>query len=159
VDGVESGDGGFIAHRATATIGELCKIRRVGIILMNSGSFRHSWRKRILLGGTPFLQALLPGKASPIVSSALFWFFQDIWAVRDGQRQLVSSSRHPSRQPTSPIIVDGVSEEVVPALFNILNDPGEQHYVSARCPAISQELKKLFDEWRKEMLDRHSGEL
>ena len=72
---------------------------------------------------------LLEGRVSELPARALFWRFGVQYAVREGPWKLVRAGR-----------------DVPVTLYNLVEDPGEQHDRSAQAPAVVRRLQKLFDE-------------
>ncbi len=80
------------------------------------------------------LLPLLEGRVLDPPPRALFWRFGVQYAVREGPWKLVRAGR-----------------DVPVALYNLAEDPGEQHDRSAQEPAVVRRLQGLFDEWNAKM--------
>jgi arylsulfatase A-like enzyme len=102
------------------------------------------------LDGESFLQAVRTGEPSSTESRPLFWLFRTRWAVLDGDWKLVRSIAT-TAEPTSQIISGGDPAEPDPALFNLKNDPAEQHDVSKQHPDVLKRLTRLFEDWRQQV--------
>lgn len=102
------------------------------------------------LDGESFLQAAKSGTASPTESRPLFWQFQKRWAVLSGDWKLAGTPG-PGGPRAPQILYDGDPADPAPALFNLKIDPTEQRDVSGQHPEIAGRLKRLFDDWRREM--------
>jgi len=101
------------------------------------------------LDGESFLQAVKAGKPSPTEGRPLFWLFRDRWAVLSGRWKLVKTPG-PGGPPAYQILYDGDPAESKPALFNLDNDPAEQHDVSEQHPDVVKRLNRLFEDWRQQ---------
>jgi arylsulfatase A-like enzyme len=99
------------------------------------------------LDGQSVLQAVKAGQPSPTESRTLFWRFRDRWAILDGDWKLVQCVSRTS-PPTTQVLVGGDPADKKPALFNLKNDPSEQHDVSQQNPEINDRLTRLFQNWR-----------
>ncbi len=102
------------------------------------------------LDGESVLQAVRSGKPSPTERRPLFWLFRDRWAVIDGDWKLMQNPGN-TASPTSQIITGGDPAREKPALFNLKNDPAEQHDVSKQNPDVVERLNLLFEDWRAQM--------
>jgi arylsulfatase A-like enzyme len=101
------------------------------------------------LDGESFLPAVASGVPSPTDKRPLFWLFRDNWAVMSGDWKLVNS-RAPGGARAYQIVYSGDPAHPKPALFNLAQDPGEQHDVSDKHPEVARRLQRLFNEWREE---------
>jgi arylsulfatase A-like enzyme len=102
------------------------------------------------LDGESFLQAVKAGKPSPTEGRPLFWHFRDRWAVLSGDWKLVKSPS-PGGPPAYQILYAGDPADSKPALFNLKNDPAEQHDASEQHPDTVNRLTRLFDDWKRNM--------
>ena len=81
----------------------------------------------------------------------LFFKFENQFAVIDREWKLVFAENYnPSDRPiTSQIKLNSHSNEI--ALFNILDDPGEQHNLIHTHPSVAKRLEKRYSDWLQEM--------
>jgi arylsulfatase A len=98
-----------------------------------------------------FLSALLGTAKSPIRPQLLLQSSKGVYAIRQGPWKLIASggveTKDGKRRKTPE---DSGRAE----LFNLKNDPGEQHDVSAEHPELVQELTVILDRDRKQGYSR-----
>ena len=92
------------------------------------------------LDGQSFLQAAKTGAPSPTESRPLFWHYRDRWAVMSGEWKLVRSP-DPGGPRAHQILYQGDSADATPALFNLKQDPSEQHDVSKANPEVVRAIE------------------
>jgi arylsulfatase A-like enzyme len=86
----------------------------------------------------PFLE----GRKTGNPHDALFWRFGSQMAIRRGDWKLVRASR--GLKEFEDIAKDAM-------LFNLAEDPGEQHDVADRFPSKVRELQELWDRWNSQL--------
>lgn len=81
----------------------------------------------------------------------LFFKFDNQFAVIDKEWKLVFAENYnPADRPiTSQIQLNEFSGKL--ALFNIADDPGEQHNLIEQHPSVAKRLEKLYADWLREM--------
>jgi len=101
------------------------------------------------LDGCSLLPALRGEETEPLPSRALFWKWQESFAVREGPWKLMRGRTDPpNRAPTSRIL-DGPDAGHL-SLFNLDKDPAEQQNLIAQHPDTAERLQKLYDAWDAE---------
>ncbi len=102
------------------------------------------------IDGKSFLGAVKAGKPCETSQKPMFWRFEGDWAVRHGDWKLVKTADFTWRKPTSQIL-QGPREPDRPMLFNLKNDPAEQHDVFDQHRQVVQRLSLLFEQWQNQM--------
>ncbi len=82
------------------------------------------------------LLPFLTGQTAQPPHASLCWRYGDQMAVRAGAWKL-TRAKDAAAQP--PVLTTG--------LFNLMDDPGEQHDLSAVQPDKAKELQKIWDDW------------
>jgi arylsulfatase A-like enzyme len=85
----------------------------------------------------------LAGQAKRPPHESLYWRFGEQMAIRSGDWKLVR-----------PSMGKGEYEAIAttPLLFNLRQDPGEQHDLAASYPDRAQQLQAAWDEWNRGLM-------
>jgi arylsulfatase A-like enzyme len=86
------------------------------------------------------LLPLLQGSASE-VHDQLCWSYEHQWAIRQGKWKLT---------------VAGPQKGAAPALYDLDNDPKEEHDLSAQEPSRVQSMRNSWEKWRQETIPGNS---
>ena len=105
--------------------------------------------------GESFWPALQSNSPAPTENRALFWKFKNHWAVRKGDFKLVKTNDEGAAfkklQITERYLPGPKAPRDRPMLFNLRNDPAEQHDIYLEQPEKAKELEQLFTTWQTEM--------
>lgn len=88
------------------------------------------------LDGVNLLPWLAGASRNDPPHDVLYWRFKPAWAIRDGEWKL----ERPVGEDTAQ-------------LFNLAQDPGEQHDLIAEQPEIAKRLRTKFDDWNGELME------
>ena len=102
------------------------------------------------LDGTSMLTVVQEDTVAPSAQTPLFWQFQKQYAVRDGDWKLVKAPDAPGRQPTSRFISGPIAANRG-QLFNLVEDPSEQHDMYDESPEIAERLEVLYRSWKADI--------
>jgi arylsulfatase A-like enzyme len=92
----------------------------------------------------PYLEPKISGGGP---DRALFWRFHTQWCIEDAVR------RGPWKWVRSMTKNVGVLKKGEPSLFNIDDDPSEQHNLASKYPEITDAMEKEFSGWNKTLPD------
>ncbi|MBS2210282.1 sulfatase-like hydrolase/transferase [Carboxylicivirga mesophila] len=86
------------------------------------------------------LLPFLTGKEDGMPHDILYWRRDDDYAIRKGDWKLCWNDR-------------GMKDTDAAELFNLADDPREQHNLAAQFPELAKELQRIFDEWDSQLPD------
>ena len=102
------------------------------------------------IDGKNFLAAVKTDRPCETSKKPMFWRFEGDWAVRDDDWKLVKTADFAWGKPTSQIL-QGPAAPNRPMLFNLKNDPAEQHDLFEQSPEIVKKLTSLYENWNNQI--------